>query len=169
MEKVTTDQQQLRCIRHRLRHWIPRWLQLPGIQYPMRTQPWTHGSSGRPALHMSHDFIPTSSCKDRDARRQTPGSRLPEKRRAIPGPTCVRASRCQRPGLSIFLSSSCQAGHQIALNWTRPGQTALDCCLRQALPNARKPLQLPLTTIGLHRFHVSTGSASRISHRCWTA
>lgn len=85
-----------------------------GIQYPMRAHLWTHGSSDSPALHTSHDFIPTSSCKDRDARRQTPGSRLPEKRRAVPKTACVRASRCQRPDLSIFPSS-------------RPARWASDC------------------------------------------
>lgn len=114
----------------------------------MRAHLWTHGSSDSPALHTSHDFIPTSSLQR--PRRQTPGSRLPEKRRAIPKTACVRASRCQRPGLSIFPLFILPAGASdcIGLDWTGLDRIGLDWIglLSQtglARREEKSPLQLP--------------------------
>lgn len=138
----------------------PKMVAMVGIQYPMRAHLWTHGSSGRPALHTSHDFIPTSSCKDRDARRQTPGSRLPEKRRAIPRPPAFelaavkgRASRSS-PARPARWPSDC-----IELDSTGPGwigllsQTGL--AQREKAPSAPTHHDRPAKVSREHRLSFS--------------
>lgn len=115
----------------------PQYGYMGGIQYPMRAHLWTHGSSGRPALTSSQLLPAKTVTQTPDARRQDLGS---PKVTSYPKTACVRASRCQRPGpLDLPL-------HPLA-RWpsdcTGPDWTALACCLRQALPDSRSPLELP--------------------------